>query len=784
PAPPAGGRPAYELRTRFRLSAAEAAAPARLTATAHGVYEAFLDGVRVGDVELTPGATSYQATLHVQTWEVTGMLHAGENELRLVVSDGWFRGRCGAARIPDNYGENTAVIAALVLDAGARRVATGPGWEVAVGAVTAADLMDGQTTDLTRIGREEWEPAPLAEGPLTRDRSRLAASPAPPVRRGQAIPAVSVTRLPSGRQIVDFGRMLSGWVRMRGLGPAGTRLVLSHAEGLGADGDITTRHLQYHPPFRPEPYPLGQVDTIIPRGVDDDVVEPRHTTHGFRYVAIDGADWDLDPASLTAIEVRSDLTRTGTFECSNEDLNRLHANVVRAWHSNSCDLPTDCPQRERWGYTGDYQIFARTAAFLDDVSGFTRKWLRSLADDQRPDGTIPNVAPDTGNDPDSPLPDLAGSSGWGDSATIVPAQMYRAYGDRGALAEAYPMMRRWVEHVEQAAASGRYPAREAAHPQWREHDRYLWDTGFHWGEWLEPDVEWDPMDDFGIVATAYFARSARIVAEAAAVLGEGDDAARFGALADRVAAAWRKEFVVGSGCGASGDGKTGAGGGVALGGGLQLSRPTQANYVRALAFDLLEPDQRAGAAEQLARLIRENGGRLSTGFLSTGMLLPTLAEAGYPDLAYEVLLQREEPGWMVMLDRGATSIWEEWNGIDAEGELHSSQNHYSKGAVITFLHEYVAGIRPAAPGYARVEIAPVPGGGLTHARARLSTVRGPIESSWTIADDIFRLTGSTPEGVPTTLRLPDGSVVDGDGGAFTHSCALPSAAPDGEGQRT
>ncbi|WP_146032396.1 family 78 glycoside hydrolase catalytic domain, partial [Actinomyces qiguomingii] len=778
PTPVAGNRPAYELRTHLDASAAEAAGSARLTATAHGIYEAFLNGERVGDVELAPGATSYRKTLYVQTWDVTGMLREGENELRLVVSDGWFRGRCGASRIPDNYGEVTAVIAALTLgasspDAGTgdeaggpavRRVVTGPGWEVTVGAITAADLMDGQTTDLLQLGREKWQPATAADTPLTRDRTRLAVSPGPPTRPGELLPALQIFQLPSGRQIVDFGRMLNGRVRMADLGPWGTRLTLTHFEVRNADGDMTTDHLRYAPPFRKEPYPIGQVDTIISRGVEGDVVEPRHTTHGFRYVAVDGANWPLDPDLITAVEVRSDLTQRGGFTCSNLDVNRLHARAMWAWRSNSCEVPTDCPQRERWGYTGDFQVFARTAAFFDDIAGFARKWLRSLADEQREDGTITNVAPNVGVDDDSPLPDLDGAAGWGDAATIVPWEMYRAYGDVEALAEAYPMMRRWVERVERVAAAGRHPTRAENHPEWREHDRFLWDTGFQWGEWAEPGVEWDPQKDYGIVATAYFARSARIVADTAEILGERDDAVRFGELADRVAAAWRAEFVVRT--------KKSKKSGKPL---IRLTESTQANYVRALAFDLLTPAQRADAAAGLASLIRRNHYRLSTGFLATGLLLPTLADAGYLELAYEVLLQREEPGWMVMVERGATSIWEEWNGIDAEGRPHGSQNHYAKGAVSTFLHEYVAGIRPAAPGYTAVEIAPRPGGGITSNRSFLETAGGPIELGWRITDEGFRMWGETPPGVPTTLRLPDGRVVETTGGKYSESCPLPAA---------
>lgn len=744
--PTAGQRPAYEFRKTFELR--ELPGEALLAVTAHGIYEAFLNGVRIGDEELTPGLSTYTKTLYVQQYDVTSHLQAGSNELLLVVSDGWYRGRCGPARVPDAFGTDTAVLAQLDMHLPdyISTIATGPSWEACIGVITRADLMDGQTTDFTRTGKTLWTPVILATDPATADRARIAFSPAPPVRRVAEYAPVTVTRHSSGRQIIDFGQNLNGWVRLTQLGPAGARLTLTHGEALDDTGDLTMDHLAYTAYPDPAPLPTGQIDTVVSRGDKCDVFEPRHTTHGFRYVALDGLDEDLRPENITAVLVRSDLRATGNFTSSDDRLNRLYDIAVASWRANTCDVPTDCPQRERWGYTGDYQIFVRSAAFLEDIDGFSRKWLKSLADEQLDTGCITNVAPNVGNDPSPAIPiSFDGSAGWGDAATVVPWQLYQTYGDMTVLQDNIVMMARWVDYAAGIAATQRHSSRETARPEPAAHEQYLWDAGFHWGEWAEPGGEFDFFADNGIIATAYLHRSAFIVSETFRVLGEAEKAEQYCDLAERVKDAWRTEFITSDG---------------------RLTVETQANYVRGLAFGLIPEDLQESAAVRLVELIRAADTHLSTGFLSTPYLLPTLADHGHLDLAYELLFQDSEPSWMTMLDRGATTIWESWAGVDADGTAHESLNHYSKGAVITFMHEYIAGIKadPSAPGYRRFAIAPRPGHGLTSASAWLETHNGHIRSGWKILDGHFELTVDVPAGTVASVCLPSGSIFEAPAG--------------------
>lgn len=755
-APPAGQRPGYEFRSTLELDYLPSSAT--LSATAHGIYEAFVNGVRVGDIELAPGSTSYRKTLYVQSYDVTELLRTGTNELRLVVSDGWFRGKCGFEHRPDSFGTDIGVIARLDVD-GSVAAVTSPEWQVATGRILAADLMDGQVEDLRRIGHEVWEQAVAARDPLTHDWDRLAWSPAPPVRRVETYAPAVVTRLANGRHIVDFGRNLNGWTALRRLGPEGATVTLTHGEALGPDGDLTLDHLTAH--INGMSVPVGQVDRVTSRGHEGDVFEPRHTTHGFRYVAVDGLVADLSGDDIVAHMVRSDLRTRGTFASSDERLNRLHSIVLQSWRGNTCDVPTDCPQRERWGFTGDFQVFSRSAAYLEDIRGFGRKWLTSLADDQYENGRISNVAPVTGERPrgSSPVsPD--GAAGWGDAATIVPWELYRAYGDTDLLADFFPTMAAWVEWAASCAADQRSPGRRIARPQAAPHERFVWDSGYQWGEWLEPDAEtFDMGAEKSIVATAYLAHSADLTARAATVLRDDDAERRFRRLADDVAAAWRAEFVLPDGA---------------------LSIPSQANYVRGIAFGLFSADQIDIAVQHLVALLEKDGRHLATGFLSTGMLLPVLADHGCAELAYDVLFQDTEPGWMVMLDRGATTVWESWDGVSSDGIPTGSLNHYSKGAVISFLHEYVAGIRPLEPGYARVEIRPTVTHRLDWASGSLETEFGTMTSSWRRASNgSVRIEVDIPPGTSAHVTLPDGTTHEATEGLSSWLSGPPTLAEQG-----
>jgi alpha-L-rhamnosidase len=729
-------RPAYEFSTTFSVQSTRSSA--RLTVTAHGIYEAFLNGRRVGDLELTPGFTSYRSTLQVQSFDVDALLRTGDNHIVLRVSDGWFRGRCGAARTRNNFGDSIAVIAALHMGHGVERrtvLTTGAHWGVAVGSIVAADLMDGQTTDLRVIGATLVTPAVLAVDPLTADRGRLIGQSAPPVRRAAEYPPVSIVRRPDGRQIIDFGTTVNGWVRLTDLGPAETTTVLTYGEWLSTDGDLTLDHLSFVEPDGTV-HCVGQQDRVTSRGVSGDEFEPRHTTHGFRYVAVDGRDDDIAVDDIVAVLVRSDLERTGVFRTDHADLRRLHAVVVQSWLANTCDVPTDCPTRERYGYTGDFQIFVRAAAFLDDIDLFSRKWLRSLADDQHANGKIPNVAPNSG---DSLGPkygvDLDGSAGWGDAATFVPWEIYESYGDLDILRDHFDMMRRWVDYIAVTAAAGRHPLRAAQRPEPLPHERYLWDASFHWGEWLEPGAAFDPTQDQAIVSNAYFARSAHIVSNTARLIGRPDDAHHYRQLSNHASDAWRREFLRQDG---------------------SLTIETQAAYVRGLAFGLIPEPLRRAAVSRLVELIRAAGTRIGTGFLSTPYLLPVLADHGHGALAYELLFQRDVPGWMVMLDRGATAVWEAWEGVDAHAQATDSLTHYSKGAVISFLHEYVAGLRraPGSVGGTRFRVAPLLHEAIGSAGADLRTNSGTIRVDWRRVGLDLMLHVGVPDASQAELVLP------------------------------
>jgi alpha-L-rhamnosidase len=468
-------------------------------------------------------------------------------------------------------------------------------------------------------------------------------------------------------------------------------------------------------------------------------------------VRIEGLDHALAPGDVEGVVVHTDLERTGTFTCSDERLNRLHDAAVWSFRGNAVDVPTDCPVRERAAWTGDWQIFVRTAAYLYDVAGFSEKWLRDVAASQWANGIIANQAPmPRGEGEGGPIAFMNGSAGWGDAVTIVPWQLYTSYGDAEILRTMWPAMVRWIEFVTGAATGARHPDREARHPQPRAHDGYLWDTGWHFGEWLEPgefDFAAHLKADKGVVATAFYRHSTRLMALIAGVLGMPDEAARYGELSENVRRAWATEFLDADG---------------------RVTPASQANCVRALAFDLVDPAGRGVVAAQLVDLAHAAGDHVGTGFLATADLLPTLAEAGFADLAYTVLQQRTAPSWLGMLDAGATTMWERWEGWTDEGLPYESHNHYSKGAVVGFLHRHVAGLReqPGAVAWERFTVAPLPGGGLTSAAATFRSPRGVIATDWTVANGTFTVAVTVPPGSSCEVVLPSGSARHVPAGRF------------------
>lgn len=745
-------RPAYLLAGECALpDDIEAAA---LHATAHGIYEVFVNGARVGDAELTPGFTAYRRRLQVQSWEVTALLRPGVNALGALLSDGWWRGQNGVARRVDDYGETTAFLAQLIV---VRRsgepivVGTGASWRSRPSHILRADLIAGEVHDLRRrvpdwampgADRTAWDTVRV----VAHGYEPLCVSTAPPVRRIESLPPASIRALGPARWVVDFGQNVNGWARLGDLGQAGARVTLTYGEALDPTGDVTQANVSDGAvAARGEPLPF-QVDAVVSAGVAGDVFEPRHSTKGFRFVRVEGHPGPLAAADLAAVVVHTDLRRVGGFACSDERLNAIHRIAEWSLRGNVCDIPTDCPTRERAGWTGDWQIYVATAAYLFDVAGFSTKWLRDLAAEQWADGAVTNLVPEPHPwDAREPVywRTMVGSAGWGDAAVHVPWALWRATGEARVLAEQWPSMRAWVEYAAARAAAGRHPTRVERAPRPAAHEHWLWDTGFHFGEWLEPGealadairnaVSSDPAP----VATAYLHRSASELAQAATVLGRAADATRYAELAAGARGAWQREFITADG---------------------RVTPHTQATLARALAFGLLPDSLRGRTAADLVALIRAAGTHVGAGFLTTPFLLPVLADSGHLDVAYELLLQDSPPSWLLMIARGATTVWEEWEGIDAAGVAHASLNHYSKGAVISFLHHYVAGLQLLEPGWRRFRVAPRPGADLAWAATHHDSPHGRVAARWQWQGDAYQLEVEVPPGTAAELALPDGAV--------------------------
>jgi alpha-L-rhamnosidase len=720
--------PAPMLRRTFRLK--QAIQSARAYVTSQGVYELHLNGRRVGDEVLTPGWTSYTTRLQYQTYDVTDLLRRGDNAAGVLLGNGWFRGNIGFAKRRNVYGERLALLLQIDVtyaDGSRETIGSDDQWKASTGPILMSEIYHGETYDarLEKNGWTEaafddrdWKPVRAAE----RSTDILIAPAGPPIKRINELKPRSILRTAAGQQVVDMGQNMVGWVRLRVQGPPGTVVTLTHAEVLDKEGNFYTQNLRA----------AAQAIKYTLKGGGVETYEPRFTFQGFRYVAVDGYPGELTLDSLTGIVVHSAMAPTGDFSASQDLLNQLQHNIVWGQKGNFLDVPTDCPQRdERLGWTGDAQAFARTAAFNMDVAAFFTKWLKDLEADQYKSGAVPHVIPDVLTTPDSSsssnqvLRQAAGAAGWADAAVIIPWTMYLTYGDTRVLEQQFGSMTRWVEYMRQRAG-----------------DDHIWDGDFHFGDWLSfattrPDY---PGATTGkdLIATAFFAHSTDLLARIARVLGKNEDAARYDALLERIKTAFVREFVTSA---------------------ARVGEGTQTAYVLALHFDLLPPDMRAKAAALLVRDVRERK-HLTTGFLGTPYLLHVLARYGYLDEAYMLLEREQYPSWLYPITKGATTIWERWDGIKPDGSFQdagmNSFNHYAYGAVGDWMYRVMAGIEidEAAPGYRHILIQPRPGGKTTKISARHDTPYGTVFSAWTLDGERFQLVAQIPANTRATIRLP------------------------------
>lgn len=722
-----GHSPVSLLRREFDV---EDCVSARLYVSALGVYRMRINGASVSGDLLEPGWTDYRHRTLFSAYDILSLLRTGRNSIAAEVSDGWWRGELGWLGIRGHYGDTTALVAQLeiVTSAGERMViATDRSWRAGYGAAQMAEIYDGVDVDyraeplgwdLVGFDDRNWEP--VAEMDLPAGLSQRAM---PAIRVVETFTPLTIERL-DGLIRIDAGQNFVGYLSFDARGPAGARVEVRHAEMLEADGAL---HLA---PLRN----ARAADHFILRGdANGERLEPSFTFHGFRYAEI-RFEAGVEVGGVEARWIASDLNYSGCFACSDESVTRLFENSVRSQKGNFIALPTDCPQRdERLGWTGDIQVFSETACLNADARSFLASWLIDLASEQRGDGNVPAVVPNVIRGHEF---EYAGV-GWGDAATLVPWILYETYGDLQVLDRQYPSMRAWVDYgISRLGPDG------------------VWSGDFHLGDWLDPgapsDKPYCATTDRDFIATAYLSLSTRRVAQAADALGYCSEAASYEVLSRNIAAAawqrWRAAAVT-----------------------------TQAGCGIAIMLDIAPEHELAEVGQRLADLVGENGGRIATGFLGTPLLLPALSRTGQYAAAYSLLLNRQCPGWLYQVDRGATTMWERWDAVGEGGEYHSgmmnteeansmiSFNHYAYGAVSAWLYRSVAGLAtdPAYPGFGRIRFAPEPGGDLSWASARLVTGYGETAIRWDVVDGGLDVELVVPAGATGCFHCPPGMELPG-----------------------
>lgn len=716
---------------RREFPASGAVKRARLYMSAMGIYEASLNGRRVGDMRLAPGATDYRHRVQYQTYDVTELIDQ-DNALEVELADGWYRGSVGAFGLTHVFGRETKVLAQLELFYEDGRTETfvsdeNFGWSND-GPVRFADLKDGERYDArmspTYSGqaraREESIVPSASNNVLPKEQERFRAT---------------LITTASGARILDFGQNIAGFIRFTVSGEAGQTLRLRLGEILDADGEFTQRNFQLDKPAKEfgkltemllvtgqtkrirgalEPTPKQEIEYICGGGVDD--YQTQFAVFGFRYALVE-ADFDINPDLFQAVAVYSDMEQTGAFSCSHPGINQLLENTRWSMKGNFLDVPTDCPTRERLGWTGDAQVFFDTAAYLMDVAAFFRKWLKDVEDGQLKNGKPSAVAPYNGAA--MVYDNTGGSVGWGDAVVLVPYRMWKRYGDEDILRDSYISMRRYAMFIiDHTGQKDRKAARS------NPYEKYVYEKGFHLGEWLEADefkddVRRTPRTE---EATAYLHYTMTHLAEIATVIGEVADATLFAEYAAGAKNAYQFMFVAG---------------------GIDTDR--QAKLVRPLALGLLDGDARTVTEDRLVRAVENRDYQINTGFLSTPFILPVLTAAGRADVAYRMLENSRAPSWLAEVEAGATTIWEDWEGKE-------SHNHYSPGAVSQWLFDTAAGIR--VEGENRFSIRPTPGGSLTSARAEYLSPYGLVTSAWTLESGAGVLEVALPANTTAAVTAP------------------------------
>lgn len=752
---------------RKQIQIPEQPVKARVYATACGWYKLFVNGTNITGSALVPRWTPFDNYIEYQAYDITAELQSGLNHISIVVADGRYRGHLGSIEGPACYGDRLEALAQIeaFFDDGSELIwGTDEMWTSHVGPLIRSDPKHGQVVDTT-ISSNTWLGNPEGRGRFPIDGSveelpfpsrTLIGEEVQRVEEVISLPCQSVAKSSEGNLILDFGQDVVGSIEVQLRGDPGTRITISYSEVLTPDGKID---LAYVAPRGTKNQP--QQDAILLNG-EEFSYKPWFGIHGFHFVEIQGLDYLLDRSQAKAIVLSTNFSGVSSisetqieseksisalsnsdFRCSNSQLNQLYNNIFWSTLGNFTDTGTDCPMRGL-GWTGNIQVFAPTATKFFDTLPFFKRFMKNLAAEQLPDGSVPPYIPSCGSKYKGGLSRFCRatcqSTGWGDAAVIIPWTMYWYYGDVAILEEQYDSMRSWVDSLAKRAREG---------TSWRrwffgrvgELEKYILDTGFQWGEWLRAgeglsstlvDIVLGSGPAF---STAYLAHSADLLSRICEALGKDTDQQRYLDLFQSTSTAWRAAFV--------------------REGGKRIAQDRQDDYVRALAFNLLEPGQRDAAIARLSELVEAADFHLDTGLMSTGMLLPTLADNGRADLAYKILMQKTCPSWLYQIEKGATTTWETWAGYDDKGKAVMSHNHYVLGTVAQWMQEGVAGISPLSAGWKRLQIAPHIDVALDHVDASVEIPFGIVKSSWKLnaAEGVVNLVVDIPPGVQAEILV-------------------------------
>ncbi|MEH6405790.1 MAG: family 78 glycoside hydrolase catalytic domain [Leeuwenhoekiella sp.] len=703
--------------------------------TSHGLYQAFLNGKKIGDAYLTPGWTSYNKRLQYQMYDVTKLLQQGENAVGALLGSGWYRGPLAWGDNLNIYGKNLALLMQIEVqytDGTSAIFGTDENWKSTSSDILSSQIYNGEVID-SRKEKEGWKRPNYSTENWSSvnvkdfDNSNLVATYNEPIRKHETFKPLNVITTPEGDKVIDFGQNLVGFVMVTATGKAGDSITLDHAEVLDKAGNFYTDNLRA----------ARQENTYILSGKGEEIFEPNFTWQGFRFVRVKGIKGEINPDDFTAVALYSDMQQTGTFTTSNKLLNQLQHNIQWGQRGNFLDVPTDCPQRdERLGWTGDAQVFSKTAAYNMHVDNFFTKWMKDVSADQFDNGSIPHVIPNV-------LGNAGGSAGWGDVSTIIPWNMYLLYGNTDILKNQYQSMKGWVDYMNGASVNN------------------LWNTGSHFGDWLfyAPEDDNDgraAITDKYLIAQCFFAHSTQLLINTAQVLDKQEDVEKYSALLEKIKKAFLNEYTTPNG---------------------RLVSGSQTAYVLALNFDMLPENLREQAAKRLAENIQSYNYHLTTGFLGTPYLGQVLTRFGYHDLAYTLLMQKTYPSWLYPVTAGATTIWERWDGRKPDGTFETptmnSFNHYAYGAIGDWMYSELAGINSSEKegevGYKNIIIKPHlknnfvsdevrkqnNDDALTEVEGSLITYYGTVKSHWKVEGKQTFIDIQIPVNTTATVYLPE-----------------------------